>query len=98
MIEITSEIYHAVAARLKEEIGCADYFNGMVEFETEEFYSNLTLTAIVYRRTETLPEGVRRPIADIIPVWWEFSTVQECGEMLNDFSFSELKQYITEYQ
>ncbi len=98
MIEITSEIYRAIAGRLKEEVGHADYFNGTVEFETEEFYSALTLTAIVYRRTETIPEGARRPVADIVPVWWEFSTVQECGEVLNDFSFSELKQYIIEYQ
>jgi hypothetical protein len=42
----------------------------------------LTLTAIVYRRTERLPEGTRRPIADIVPVWWEFSTVIE--DILDD--------------
>ncbi len=98
MIEITSEIYRAVAGRLKEEIGTAGYFNGTVEFETEEFYSKLTLTAIVYRRSEIFPEGVGRPIADIVPVWWEFATVQEFGETLNDFSFSELKQYLIEHE
>ena len=94
MIEITSEIYRAVADRLKEEIGQADYFNGTAEFSTDEFYSTLTLSAVIYRRTETLPEGTRRMIADVVPVWWEFSTVQSCGGVLNDFSFSELKQYI----
>ncbi len=96
MIEITNEIYRAVAGRLKEEIGSAEYFNGTVEYETEELYSALTLTAIVYRRTDRFPEGARRPIADIVPVWWEFSTVQQFGEALNDFSFSELKQYLIE--
>lgn len=97
MIEITSEIYSAVADRLRSQIGDASYFNGSVEFETEEFYSTLTLTSIVYRRTESLPEGGFSRIADIVPVWWEFSTVQECGAVLNDFSFSELKPYIIEY-
>lgn len=98
MIEITCEIYEAVADRLRAGIGRASYFNGKVEFENEEFYSTLTLTAIVYRRAESLPEGEFSRIADLVPVWWEFSTVQECGEVLNDFSFAELKTYLTEYQ
>jgi hypothetical protein len=98
MIEISAEIYCAIAARLREKIGICDYFNGTVEFETEEFYSTLTLTAIVYRRTETTPECVRRPVSDVVPVWWDFSTVQECGQVLNDFSFMELKPYLIEYE
>lgn len=98
MIEITSEIYRSIAALLTEEIGGANYFNGTIEYETEEFYSTLTLTAIVYRRSETRPEGELRPMADIVPVWWEFATIQQFGDTLNDFSFCELKRYIIEYE
>uniref|UniRef100_S0DGN6 Uncharacterized protein n=1 Tax=termite gut metagenome TaxID=433724 RepID=S0DGN6_9ZZZZ len=98
MIEISAEIYCALAARLRQEIGMADWFNGAVEYETEELHARLVLTAIVYRRTETAPEGTRRPIADIVPVWWELATVQECGCVTNDFSFSELKPYLIEYE
>lgn len=96
MIEITREIYAAVAERLKTALGESRYFNGTVEFEIEEFRSVLKITVIVYHRTESLPEGVFCRIADIVPVWWEFSTVRECGAVLNDFSFSELKNYIIE--
>lgn len=96
MIEISTEIYQAIARRLKAAVGDTNYFNGTVEYETEEFYSTLTLTSIVCRRNESLPEGDFSRIADLVPVWWEFSTVQECGEVLNDFSFAELKQYITD--
>jgi hypothetical protein len=54
----------------------------------------LTLTAIIYRRNETLPEGVRRPVSDVVPVWWEFHTVSEQGDVPNDFSFAEFKPYL----
>jgi hypothetical protein len=97
MIEITSEIYEEIARNLRAEIGEGCYFNGKVEADTAEVYAVLTLTAIVYRRTEELPEGPVSRIADVVPVWWEFSTVQECGEVLNNFSFADLKPYIIEY-
>lgn len=98
MIEISTETYRALASQLREAIGHDDFFNGRVEYETEEFYSALVVTAIVHRHTETLPEGVRRPISDVVPVWWELRTVQECGEVTNDFSFSELKPYLIEHR
>lgn len=98
MIEISDSIYRSVAQSLRENIGEGDYFNGTVEYSDEEFHSTLTLTSIVYRRTESLPEGSFSRIADIVPVWWEFSTVQECGQVLNDFSFAELKTHLIEYR
>jgi hypothetical protein len=94
MIEITNETYRDVAAGLTESISDSDFFNGTIEFDFDEFYAALTITAILHRRNETYPEGLQRVTVDIIPVWWEFSTVQEQGEVLNDFSFSELKKYI----
>lgn len=98
MIEINCETYRAVADKIKELAGDAHFINGTVEFETDEFYSELKLSAIVYRRTESLPEGDVSRIDDIVPIWWEFKTVQECGEALNDFSFGELKTYMKDYQ
>ena len=97
MIEISTPAYRTIAARLREAIGTADYFNGTIEYETEEFYSALILTVIIYRRTEITPEGLRRPISDVVPVWWEFTTAQECGNVMNCFSFSELKPYLIDY-
>jgi hypothetical protein len=98
MIEITSQIYEEIACNLRATIGEVNYFNGKVEINNEEFYATLTLSAIVYHRNEELPEGNVSRIANIVPVWWEFSTVQECGEVLNDFSFAELKPYVIEYR
>lgn len=97
MIEISQNIYEDLAGRFLEAIGNDDYFNGAVEYETEEFYGRLVATVIVYRREETRPEGIVRPISDVVPVWWEFQTVQACGAVANDFSFNELKPYIKAY-
>jgi hypothetical protein len=97
MIEITDAIYRLIAARLREEIAAADWFNGSMEFSTDGFLARLVLTAIVYRRTELLPEGECRPISDVVPVWWEFSTIVESGSVASDFSFSELKPYLIDY-
>ncbi len=83
----------------------------------------LVLSAIVYRRTDRRPEGERRPIADIVPVWWEFHTSlvadnerdtsdgddapatpgsapdrQQKGQCPNNFSFTELKPFIIDYE
>lgn len=59
------------------------------------FYSTLTVSAIVYRDSVQMPEGAREVVADMVPVWWEFTTVlPEGGQVLNDFSFGELRRFI----
>uniref|UniRef100_S0DEP5 Uncharacterized protein n=1 Tax=termite gut metagenome TaxID=433724 RepID=S0DEP5_9ZZZZ len=94
MIEISDNIYRELAARLAGAIGEDDYFNGAVEYENEELYARLVATVLVYRREETFPEGVRRVVSNVVPMWWELRTVQQCGDADNDFSFDELKQYL----
>lgn len=97
MIEISKNNYLALASILKEAIGGSDYFNGSVECETPEARLRLVATLIIYRRKETLPEGtVRRPVANIVPVWWELVSTCEEGVVANDFSFAELKPYLIE--
>ncbi len=98
MIEISTENYSAFAAELREAIGDQEYFNGSVELDTEEFSARLVVTLVVYRRTETLPEGVRRPISNVVPVWWELTTTTEGVNALYDFSFSELKPYLIDHE
>lgn len=94
MIEIDNKTYAEIARLLRDEIGDADYFNGSIDYDTDEFYSTLTTTSIIFRTETHCPDGVFRPITDVIPLWWEFTTTQATGETLNDFSFSELKPYL----
>jgi hypothetical protein len=94
MIEITTDTYRTVASRLRDGISTSEWYNGSLDIDIDSLHCTLLLTAIVYRRTELLPEGGRRPIADIVPVWWEFSTAGPQGPEPNDFAFSELKPFL----
>mgnify|MGYP001511051275 FL=1 len=91
---VSTELYLEVAARLAEAIGGGSYFSGSLSFAFGDTECRLTASAIVYWRVERLPEGDRDVIADLVPVWWEFHTAGDGGEVLNDFSFSELRAYL----
>ncbi len=94
MIEIESDDYVAVAEKFAEAVGGSEYFSGSVSCSHAGFDSVLTATVLVYRRGDGMPEGKYGMVTDIVPVWWEFSTVAPDGsELINGFSFSELKKY-----
>lgn len=93
MYSVSSELYLEVAARLEEAIGAGSYFSGSLVFSFGAVECRLTASVIVYRRRECFPDGDREVIADLVPVWWEFHTCAEGGEMPNDFSFAELRSY-----
>lgn len=94
MYTISSLLYEETARRLRDAIGSRSYFSGSVRFIFEGMECRLTLSAVIYKSRREMPEGVFDAIDDIVPVWWEFHTSDECGETLNDFSFSTLKEYI----
>lgn len=93
MYEITPQLYEETADRLCDAIGTKNYFSGSIEFGFGDVECRLTVSVIVHRRQTVMPEGTYDTISDLIPVWWEFHTSDE-GEMLNDFSFTLLKEYI----
>lgn len=92
MITITSHIYRAVAQKLLEKIGSADYFNGTIEYDFQDISTTLRATFIVSREWVDEPTGAFERIKDIIPVWWEFNTECCCGQALNDFSWCDFKK------
>ena len=94
MYDIPSQLYLEVADRLIARFGTSDYFSGTLSLDYEGVMCSLLLSAIIYRRRERCDESERLLIADVVPVWWEFHTVEEQGEILNDFSFNVLRQYL----
>ncbi|WP_418983615.1 hypothetical protein [Alistipes sp.] len=91
MYSVSPELYREAAARLAEAVGGSNYFSGTVRFPFGDTECRLTGSVIVYRKRESLPEGDGERIADLVPVWWEFHTSIEGREVLNDFSFSQLR-------
>ena len=93
VIAVDWQTYDEVARLLEEAIGEAGYYNGSVMVKRPAFEGTLTATLIVYRTGVRLAgEGVP-PISDVVPVWWEFETVNTEGdEVLNDFAFQPLRR------
>lgn len=88
MIHIDSITYENVASSLLQQLEGKDFFNGTVEYDTDEFYSVLHCTLIVCRCP------VSDNILSILPVWWEYNLYQAEGEELNDFSWNELNRFL----
>lgn len=92
MYSVSSALYRETAARLTEAAAGAGYFSGSVCFRFAEAECRLTASVILYRLSERLPEGDCEVVTDLVPVWWEFHTLVDGTEVLNDFSFSELRR------
>lgn len=92
MYSVLPELYLEAAARLSDAIDGENYFSGSVSFRHDGLDCRLTTSVIVYRTPMSHPEGDSMPVTDLVPVWWEFHTLSEAGEVLNDFDFSELKR------
>ena len=91
MYTISSKLYHHVATLLVDLVGQRGYYSGTIEFEFEELFCQMTLSAVVYHQSQP-DEGYKScAVTDMIPVWWEFHTADDSGDRLNDFSFSELR-------
>ena len=93
MLNITSEIYRLVADRLRDAVGEAEFFSGTIAVAADVDYT-LRTTLLIYRREVSNESGSYSAIYDIVPVWWEFHTYIDGDEVLNDFSFNTLREYI----
>ena len=61
MIEINEKMYDEIASLLLNEIGDADYFNGTVEYDTEEFYSSLICSLIICNLRKIVKNSIQGP-------------------------------------
>lgn len=91
MYSVLPELYDQVAARLLDAIDGTNYYSGSLLFAFEGLQCRFTASVIVYREHLVQPEGHSEPVCDLVPVWWEFHTIGDEGELVNDFDFSELK-------
>ena len=94
MYDVLPELYQEVATKIIEQVGRRGYYSGTLDFEWDGVECHMVLSAVVYRRTEQFPEGARSLVADMVPVWWEFHTFIDGEEVLNNFSFNELREFI----
>ena len=94
MYDVLPELYQEVATKIIEQVGRRGYYSDALDFDWDGVECHMVLSAVVYRRTEQYPEGERSVVADMVPVWWEFHTFIGGEEVLNNFSFNEMREYI----
>ena len=93
MFNVSPVIYGKVAEMIIDRMGHSDFMSESIEFETEGVEYKMLFSAVVFRERIYMPVGEYDRLVDLVPVWWEFHTYAEEGEVLNDFCFNDLKQY-----
>ncbi len=94
MVRISQKEYQELASVLLENIEGNRYDELNFTYETEEWTGYFHAKLMLYRQTVSYPEGDFKELTDIVPVWVEFHTVADDGEVLNDFSWDELKKHL----
>ena len=89
MYETTPTIYFKIAELLLEKIGMRDFFSGSVSLADGDVECRLVCTLVVDRE-----KGNPRQVVALLPVWWEFETVVDGNEVLNDFSWREMLESV----
>ncbi len=89
MYETTPSVYLKIAELLLAKIGTRDFFSGSVTLHDGDVECRLICTLVVSRERH-----IPYCVVELLPVWWEFRTSTENGELSNDFSFSEMMSYI----
>jgi hypothetical protein len=89
MYETTPSVYLKIAELLLAKIGTRDFFSGSVTLHDGDVECRLICTLVVSRERH-----IPYCVVELLPVWWEFRTSTENGELSNDFSFSEMISYI----
>ena len=88
MITINYRMYEKISDLLLRRIEETHFFNGTIEYDTDEVYSSLVSTLIVSRDQEN------GRILSVLPGWWDFSLFQAEGEQTTDFSWNELNRFL----
>ena len=94
MYTVLPELYHRLSEELVDRIGGRGYFSGSIELEYGDVTCRLVLSAVIYFSEQEDVQGYERVLSEVVPVWWEFHTYAPSEEVINDFSFGDLHQYI----
>lgn len=92
--EITPKIYAEVAERLAERIRNRSFYSGIIGFTLQDIEYRLAATLFIRRSKQCSERGIIEVIERLIPVWWEFHTIEGGTELCNDFDFKELTSLI----
>ncbi|MFR9668537.1 MAG: hypothetical protein SNJ33_02135 [Rikenellaceae bacterium] len=91
MLILKNNHYSTLSTLLYDRIEEEDFFSGSINYQIENIECELLTTIIIYRQSDSIEQFNFSSIVDIVPVWWEFTTVVDGELRLNDFDFQLLK-------
>ncbi len=94
MLTIYPTLYERLGTLLLDEVDSKEYYSGDILFEDDQFDYTFNSTLLLRYAEHDYPEGITTELVDIQPIWWEFHSVGEDGEVLNDFDFTLLKRAV----
>ena len=89
MYTISTKLYLEIADKLMSSIGSKEFFSGSVRLTDGNTECTLICTLLVEHDNKPSEGYCFNAISALIPVWWEFHTIVDGEEQLNDFSFKE---------
>ena len=90
MYNVSTQLYLDLADKLFEQIASKEFFSGAISLDFGAVECRLVATLIVERQMRPDVEFSFPRITNLVPIWWEFHTTIDGGEVLNDFSFRDL--------
>lgn len=97
VLRIERRIYQALADELCDRIDGRDYISSeVIEVEDDCKTYQLFISAAIYYRQVTAPDGRWDQVVDVVPTWCELHSFEgeDMKERFNDFNFEKLKKYI----
>ncbi len=94
MLIINSTLYERLADLLVDAIDGKEFYSDVIDFQHDQVECCFSATLMIYYREHRFPEGNEMQIENIVPVWWEFHSIEGERERLNDFDFALLNQVV----
>ncbi len=86
--KVEIEIYEKFVNRVLDEINDKSFFSDVITINSDSIDFSLIASIIIYRKKEGVKGDVNSQIIKLTPVWWEFKSITDDGEILNDFDFN----------
>lgn len=94
-MSITPEVYRELADKLDRIIDGRNYIEyKVIEVEDDQYFYELVISAVIYYDTYEAPDGRGSEMTDIAPVWQELHAFDGDDEVLTDWDFKKLVNYL----
>ena len=89
MYSVSAQLYGEAVRAFRASVEGENYYSAVLRFTHAGVSCCMRLSAMLFYTEVVRPEGKRRVVSDLTPVWWEFHTSIDGVEELNDFTLAD---------